>query len=541
MTKQDGSRALKAVTIAFFVSYLLIGLLVYKDYGMSWDEIPTRRFGMMYVDRLVPDRAALDSVRAEGGPAFERFGPFFEIVLVHAERLLQPMELRTLFYRRHLATFLMFFAGVVFFHRFLRRRFGPGLSLLACVCLVASPPLFSHAFYNVKDISFLMMFLATMLTLDSLLSRPGWRTMIVHALTTVILLGTRVLGVFAMMLTAAAAFARRPTQRTVWLLIGYGAVVALLLPLVWPILMVDFVAVIGDAVMGTTSNPYLGNNLFRGRIISAAHLPWDYVPTWIVITTPMIITALFLLGTATALVKVARRWKAYVFGEAQRDLLVLLWFFMPVLGCIVLRPTMYDAWRHLFFVYPAMVYLAAIGMETIAGYAETYAGAARKRTTDGVLVIALLLCLMPAVSFMVKNHPFEHLYFNRFAGKDMQEIKQRFELDYWGLSYRNTLEYIVRTDSSPRIRVFPMTYPGRLNVIMLDPRDRARIDLVFSPNDADYVTTTYRSHPQDYPQAREVYSVKVGNASIASVFLGGLKSATPPAPLPPTPSGVAPR
>jgi hypothetical protein len=189
-----------------------------------------------------------------------------------------------------------------------------------------------------------------------------------------------------------------------------------------------------------------------------------------------------------------------------------------------------------------MVYLAAIGMETIAGYAETYAGAARKRTADVVLAVALLLCLTPVVNFMVRNHPFEHLYFNRFAGKDMQTVKQRFELDYWGLSYRQTLEYIVRTDSSPRIRVFPFTYPGRVNTALLPPRDRARIELVFSPADADYVTTTYRSHPEGYPQSQEVYSVKVGNASIASVFLGGLKSATAPAPPPPvTPSGVAPR
>jgi hypothetical protein len=294
-------------------------------------------------------------------------------------------------------------------------------------------------------------------------------------------------------------------------------------------------------VMGTTSNPYLGVDLFKGRSIAAIHLPWDYVPTWIVITTPVVITALFLLGSALCAVRIARRPREYFFKEEQRDLLVILWFFMPVVGCMVLRPTMYDGWRHLFFVYPAMVYLAAIGMEAIARYAETYAGEARRRTTDAVLTVALLLCLAPVVNFMVKNHPFEHLYFNRFAGKDMQEVKQRFELDYWGLSYRKTLEYIVRTDSSPRIRIFPLTYPGRVNAIMLSPRDRARIDLVFSPEEADYVTTSYRYHPQDYPGAKEVYSVKVGNASIASVFLGGLRSATPPAALPPTPSGVAPR
>jgi hypothetical protein len=541
MTNQARPRTLKAVTIAFFVSYLLLGLFVFKDYGISWDEVPTRQFGIMYVDHLVPNLAALDSVRAVGGPAFERFGPAFEIVLVGAERMLPPLELRPLFFGRHLATFLIFFAGIVFFHRFLRRRFGPGLSLLACVCLVSSPQLFSHAFYNVKDISFLTMFVASMLTLDWLLSRPGWRTMLVHAAVTVILLGTRVLGMFAMMLTGAAAFARRPTQRTVWLLFGYGVISLVLLPLVWPVLRIDFVGVIGDAVMGTTSNPYLGTNLFRGRLISAAHLPWDYVPTWIVITTPVIITALFLVGSAAALAGVARHPKEYFFTERQRDLLVLLWFFMPVVGCMVLRPTLYDGWRHLFFVYPALVYIATIGMETVARYAETFVGEARRRTADAVLVVALMLCLAPVVNFMVRNHPFEHLYFNRFAGKDMQEIKQRFELDYWGLSYRKTLEYIVRTDSSPRIRVFPFTYPGRLNTAMLLPRDRARIELVFSPDEADYVTTTYRSHPQDYPQAQEVYSVKVGNASIASVFLGGLKSATAPAPLPPTPSGVAPR
>jgi len=82
--------------------------------------------------------------------------------------------------------------------------------------------------------------------------------------------------------------------------------------------------------------------------------------------------------------------------------------------------------------------------------------------TDAVLTTALLLCLVPPVNFMVKNHPFEHLYFTRFAGRDMQEIKQRFELDYWGLSNRQALEYIVRTDTSRRIRVFPLNYPGRV-------------------------------------------------------------------------------
>ena len=514
-------RTLTAATIAFFAAFLLMGLLVFRDYGISWDEFPTRRFGTMYVEHLVPDARTLDSLRAASGPSYERFGPIFEILLVRAETLMQPADIRDVFFMRHLATFLTFFLGVVFFHQLCRRRFGGGIALLASVCLVVSPQLFSHAFYNVKDIAFLTTFVASMLTLDIMLGRPEWRTMLVHAVATAVLLGTRVLGLFAMLLTTAASIARRPTLRTLWLLLAYAGVVGLLLPVVWPVLRIDFLRIVSDAVVGTTSNPYLRTNLFRGLTIEASALPWDYLPTWILITTPMIVSALFVVGVGSTVVNIARRPRELFCREAQRDVIVLGWFLLPVLGCVVLRPIMYDGWRHLFFVYPALVYLAAVGMELIAARASAYFGEVRKQAVAATLTAALLLCLVPVVAFMVRNHPFEHVYFNRLAGRDMKDIKQRFELDYWGLSYRKALEYIVRTDARPSIRLFTANYPGRANVAMLLPRDRSRLVFVQSDADADYVMTNYRFHPQDYPYAREVFSVRVGNASIASVFLGG--------------------
>jgi hypothetical protein len=539
MSSQAESRTLNAATIVFFAAFLLIGLLVFRDYGISWDEIPTRQFGIMYVTHAVPNAEALDSVRAVGGPAFERFGPVFEILLVRAEALMHASDIRNVFYMRHLATFLTFFVGVVLFHRLCRRRFGPGIALLACVCLVVSPQLFSHSFYNVKDISFLTMFVASMLTLDTLLERPEWRTILVHGLTTAILLGTRVIGVFAMLLTGAAALLRRPTGRTLLELVAYGLLVGLLLPLVWPVLQIDFFGIVISAVAGSTSNPYTAGDLFRGIVYSASALPRDYVPTWILITTPLIVSALFIVGTFSSVAKIARNAREYIFHQ-QRDLIVLCWFFLPVLGCVVLRPILYDGWRHLFFVYPAMVYLAAAGMETIDAHVTQYLGVARKRTGDAVLTVGLLLCLTPVVSFMVRNHPFEHVYFNRFAGSDMKEIKQRYELDYWGLSYRKALEYIVRSDSSSHIRIFTTTYPGRVNIAMLPASDRNRLELVHTDSEADYVMTNYRFHPQDYPYPREVFRVMVGNASINSVFLVRPNSTTPPSPMP-SPAGDRPK
>ncbi|MGH7680142.1 MAG: hypothetical protein ACRENU_16855 [Gemmatimonadaceae bacterium] len=517
MPTTDASRAVRVLTAAFFVAYLLVGVAVYRDYGISWDEVPTREFGIMNVERMVPDLGTLDSLRAVKGPAFERFGPLFEILLVNAEKLAAPSDARSAFMLRHLITFLVFYAGVVCFFLLCRRRFTPGIALLTTVCLAANPLLFSHAFFNTKDISFLATFVAAMLTLDHVLSSPTWRTVLWHVLTTVALLGTRVIGLFAMMLTGVAAIARRPTRRTLVELAAYGVLVLLLLPVVWPVLRVDPVGIVKGAVLGSASNPYFKTDLFRGQMIPASDLPWDYVPTWILITTPIVVSALFIVGATWALVGLAKSPREYLRGERQRDVIVLCWFFAPVLGTVILRPIMYDAWRHLFFVFPALVYLAGIGMEAVVTTAIARVGDARRPLVNAAAAVTLLLCLAPAVAFMVANHPFEYLYFNRLAGRDMAEIKQRFELDYWGLSYRKALEHIVRSDSSAAIHVQVANYPGVVNSLMLEPRDRARIRYV-APEEAEYFVTNYRFHPQDYPLSDEVFSVRVGNASIVSVF-----------------------
>jgi hypothetical protein len=515
---ETASRRLRLATLAFFAAFLLLGLAVFRDYGISWDEIPTRQFGIMYVTHQVPDLQALNAQRAQKGPAYERFGPLFEIVLVRAETLMFRADVRTVFYMRHLATFLIFYLGVVFFHRLCRERFGGWLALVGCLGLVLSPQLFSHSFYNVKDISFLAMFVGTMVTLRAVVDRPERRTMVYHVANTVVLLGARVLGVFAMLLTGTAAIARRPNLRTLLYLIGYGILVALFLPLVWPVLWIDYANIVRDAVLGTTTNPYFKTDLFRGQAISASHLPWDYVPTWIMITTPVVVLVLFIAGTVASVISFAKRPWEYVRGVRQDDLTVLAWFFLPVVGCVVLKPIMYDAWRHLFFVYPALVYIALLGLEAIVAKVVVWAGEVRRPTVYAAVAGILLVAIAPVATFMVQNHPFEHVYFNRLAGADMKQVKQRYELDYWGLSYRKALEYIVRSDTSSHIRIFTTTYPGRVNVAMLPPADRSRVDLVASDADADYVMTNYRFHPQDYGYTNEVYSVRVGNASIASVF-----------------------
>jgi hypothetical protein len=510
------SRWVRATTWAFFAALIMIGVALYDDYGISWDEMPTREFGVMYVTGEVPNLPALEALRIAKGPAFERFGPLFEIFLVKIEQTLIMSDSRAIFLMRHLVTFFTFVLGVFLFHRLCRRRFGDGIALLAAASLAASPQLFSHAFYNTKDIAFLTGFVGVVLALDSVLNNPTWRPWLAHALATSALLGLRVIGLFAVAMSSVALLTRRPTRQTFLALAASGALVLVLLPVVWPVVWIDPIGVVKGAILSASSNPYLGSNLFRGEMVLASKLPWDYLPTWIMITTPLVLSGLFFVGTWRAMLACVRAPRVSFF-EQQRDVIVLGWFFVPVLGAIVRRPIMYDAWRHFFFVYPAFLYIAAIGMEWIAARAMGYFGEARQRTVRIGLVSALALGMAPAIAFMIRNHPLEHLYFNRLAGPDMASVKQRYDFDYWGLSYRQTLEYIVRTDTTKKINVRAANYPGIANWFILPEPDRRRIRLVSRDEVPDYFITNYRNHPEPYPYD-EVFQVRVGNASAASVF-----------------------
>ena len=104
------------------------------------------------------------------------------------------------------------------------------------------------------------------------------------------------------------------------------------------------------------------------------------------------------------------------------------------------------------------------------------------------------------------------------AGRDMADVKRKFELDYWGLSYKKALEYILTTDRSPEIKVCAANEPGIFNSLVFPAKERNRLIFVDTPEKAKYFVSNYRWHPEEYPYKDEFYSIKVGNAKIMAVY-----------------------
>jgi len=517
----------------FFGMLGLLGVWLHRDYGLPWDEQLDRLNGIISL-KYVALKLAPELARRE--PSFAVIpdmrdnqdtdhGVIFQLPVLLLERVVGAHDSRDVYLVRHLATFFTFLAGVYAFYRLGAWRFRSWpAGLTGAVLLVASPRFFAEAFYNYKDLVFLAFFVAGIYTLGQLLRRPSWRAALLHGCATGAAIDVRTMGVLLPLLTlgfAALEMLYRPTLRGRFarLLPLYLAVAAVVVVLGWPYLWENPGGHFLEAFQSFSRYRSDMTIQYWGRQVSVRELPWHYAPVWLLITTPLVYSLLFATGTAMLSCDALRRPRTWLRTRSGRqDLLFAAWFFGPLLAVILLHSVIYDGWRHLYFIYPAFLLLALRGVSAAWRTGQISPSATRRRLATGLL-LALGLGVGQAVWRMVREHPYQNMYFSGLPGPVAERL---FERDYWGLSGREGLEWILTHNASPRVKVG--TDARTMLVLhnaslMLPPAARARIELTPAAQ-AQYFLTVYRWHPQPYPAAygREVHAVRVEGIKILSVF-----------------------
>ena len=378
----------------FFGLLALLGVARIRDYGMGWDE-PAERLNAFvsakYVAlRLAPDLARRQPRLAEIPDLHQHHdadhGVLFLLPLVSLEALWPGSDPADWAYRRHLLVFWLFVAGAWAVYRLGAARLGSWRwGLVGAGLLVLSPRIFAEAFYNYKDVVFLSLFALAMLTLARLLRRPTAGRALLHALACAAAIDVRTMGVLLPVLSVgfgALEMAYRPARRRgLARALGlYLAAAAGLVVLGWPYLWENPAGNFVAALRSFSQYTKHMDLLYMGRFISIQALPWHYAPVWLLITTPVPYVVMFVIGllAQARAVRLAgpRRWLRRT--AARRDLLVLAWFFGPLLGVMLLHSVIYDGWRHLYFVYPAFVLIAGRGLRALCWAGSS--GAAAWRT-----------------------------------------------------------------------------------------------------------------------------------------------------------------
>ena len=94
---------------------------------------------------------------------------------------------------------------------------------------------------------------------------------------------------------------------------------------------------------------------------------------------------------------------------------------------------------------------------------------------------------------MIIYHPYQNIYFNNFFNKVAHE---KFEVDYWGLTGKKFLEYIlVLEENNNNIKIATASYlPLERSIKLLSKKDRVKIQIIGQDyKNADYLFTNFIS------------------------------------------------
>jgi len=518
-----------ALVLLLFAAYFILGLVIHSDYGMSWDEPVSRTDGVVSlkyaVEKLAPSMITGDSAKnipdLHSWPDKD-YGVAFEMPVAALELLLHLKDSQDIYIFRHLATFLAAFLGAVAVYATARNlykdyRFG----LLAVLMLIFSPRMFAESFYNSKDIVFMASIAVAIYTMTVFLSRPRLPIAIIHGFCCAFAIDVRIMGVMMVLCTVGVLLIKVIKRETAigngfWSAAAYvgscSAFVFLMFPFLWDDPAGNFLL----AFSNMAKFRWAGAVLYMGEIHKATDLPWHYIPIWILITTPPLFLVLMGVG---AFKTIRQLWfsklRLWANEKEMFDLLMLALLIVPIAAVIVLSSVLYDGWRQMYFVYPALILIATKGAVTVF---DAFRENRRIRT---LLWGMLLLCCSYNGYWMWAAHPLQNVYFNFLVGNDW---KSKFELDYWGLANREALQFILDNDNSPVITIRAESQtPLEHTLLILNRKDRDRIAILPVESTPLYLLTNYRQFksralPKPLDDHTLFYRKQVDGETILSVF-----------------------
>ena len=494
----------KFISAIFFLCFFALGLFVYQDYGVSFDEPAQRLIGITNLNHVahqfnhqaIINNNSLTEFPKKLDQITDRdYGVIFELPAAFMEHALDLKQERDIYFARHLLTFLFFFAGVISIYRMAQRRFNDWrIGLLAATFIILSPRIFADAFYNDKDLVFLSVFAIAMNTAIGFLIKPSWKTAIIHGLACAIAIDARIMAVIIPALTAGVmaiqAIKKQITsQRMIAymsLFIGACTVFTIVFwPFLWDAPLDNFLQAFSNMAK-FRHNPYF---IFMGETVRAAQLPWYYLPTWIGITTPIIYLVLFIFGIASIMIALFKNnFKIWSNNNELQDLIFLAFFAGPIVAVILLHSILYNGWRHLYFVYPAFILISIGGLVYLWKLSN-------RSFFRAILVTLVAIGCIHTGYWMIRYHPLQNIYFNRFAG----DWNRKFEVDYWGLSNKKALEKILADNSSTQLLAWPglgFQWPGGWqlpfiqNLKILSPEQLSRIQIPETKHASTFVITS---------------------------------------------------
>ena len=534
---------LKGLALSVWALFLITGLAIVDDYGVSVDTVGQHRITINTLNYVLHDGPSLLQVQAD-----RFYGVAFELpLLLLTKRVLGLEDPRHVYLTRHVLTHLLFLIGGFCCYLLAFRLSGDRLiALLVMLLFLLSPRLYAHSFFNSKDAPFASVFVMALLLASRAFDKDSVGAYRWCGAMAGLLAHLRVMGMvlFAVVLVfrawawfrAEGGAARRGVAATLGVFALWGGLVLFIsLPYLWG----DPAGRLAEMPAVLSDHPIASYELFKGQVFPSVALPWDYVLRWFAISQPPVTLLLGLLGlvalgfAAQGVVgRGADAGPGAAWGGAELRFGVLLatCFALPLVAFVLLRPGTGDGWRHFYFLHGPFCLLATFAL---MGLRQLSARGLRKEWVSGAACALTAAGLGVAAFEMAQIHPNQHLYFNFLADRKTPErLNERYETDYWDMMLRQGYEHILRREPASiinmRRRQVHLWADINRNVRILPAAARNRF--TYDPSrDLDFHLggSPGRSFLPRDPFPPVIHRIKVYNNTMLTVFTQDLSRVDP--------------
>ena len=540
------------IIFIFFFIYLFVGLFIYKDFGVGIEEHFQRQNGFYWLEHFFSHsnfesiKTIIDSKYQEilqtdpnlpNSSIFNFYGIIFDLPLAFIETLLNISSSKTYFEIRHLANFLIFFVSSIYFYKILNRRFNNNLIIfLGLFFYVCSPRIFGDSFYNNKDILFLSILTISIYYLFEEFKNNNNKNLILFCFFAALATSSRIMGIYLPFLLIIFYFFEYLSEQVSFKMFISVAIKILFLfcffllihyPYAWEMNFFE--------IKKWFQNFFYSMDieiLFYGEYYKIKYLPRSYLPVWIFISTPIIISIFFLLGIFLScrtiykrtinidLKKINKKGDLWYSTNEKKDLFILVSFLSFFFYAVFLNVAMLSGWRHFYFLHIFIIYLSTIGISYFFAYL-------RNKFNLKLTYIISFIIVLNLLHANFKFHPFQSLYFINLLNFNSV---QKFQVDAPNLSRSGAIKFIVNEEKDKNKKIYiansswnPM-YNGK---DMLKKSDQNKLVFVGQEfSQADYIYTNYiyksdkkYSNKNYIPKKfKKIKDMKVDNVMIYTIY-----------------------
>ena len=514
-----------------------------KDFGISWDEEWHRNDAketIAFISRLLGIDKILNISNHIPDPNQIGYGTLFEMTFLAIEKLFSIEDIRHAYILRHALNFLIYFFSAYIFFLFAKKQTQSyAIGFITSMFYLLHPRLLGHGFFNCKDSIAQALIACALLPLYTAIKSGGRKANIISGIIIGIGIIQRIPLIYLPFIYLSVIFFKNFFEYKNDTLEKHNLIV---IPIFLTTLCLS-VYLLQPAFWGASFHElksiflWFKNhhapafNYYLGSYISARDLPWHYVPVWVFVTTPISFLFFFCLGVFKTLHKIYKK----INQEQLFDIFMLMGFLIPIFAIILSNSTLYDGWRHMFFIYPFLAYFMGIGFSWTYKYLKIKFVYSQKI----ILIILTSITFYEPIFKIIKLHPHQNVYFNYFAGKDPMLY---FEGDYWANSMRKGIEWILENDTRNKITIASTMNGAKFNYPIIEKNQRGRLAFIRMEHEndntvnlkpvvwgsqADYYITNFKwagsdyRHLKDstfYPYNSELYSIIKDDMKILGVY-----------------------